>query len=146
MVVSIYSSALLGFKCPFNPKYTGAGGMGFSIKLIVELILPRLFSNIKSLLIIANFQDSKVTTMHPLIGGITDIFKKIKDNMQTHVRYEYFVPLPIKLQLSFVFCAAQGQVILPEGTRVILFTSGSKSLMISFTNSVRETGKIATML
>ena len=41
--------------------------------------------------------------LHPMVGGITNSYKKIKVTIYLNIERDYVIPFPHKVQLNFVF-------------------------------------------
>ena len=115
-------------------------------QLVVEITWPRILSSQDSLMKIARLSDPGVTNMHPIVGGITESFKKLKATVYDDVVKTFYVDLPYTVQSSILFMkciAPKDSRGLSLGTMVHVRVEG---IADNFANMVRDSGTIESIV
>ena len=95
---------------------------------------------------IASIEDPEVNAMHPLVGGITDSFKEFKDNVNSDIRKEHYIPLPTKVQSSVVFLRCRKPNDTSGKDMGSLIHVRLQGIDDNYANSVRDSGKIESIV
>ena len=95
---------------------------------------------------IAMLSDPGICHVHPILGGITDCFKKLKDTVNDDVSMRFSIDLPhiVNSNIVFMKCIApKDKTGLGLGMLVHVRVEGVAD---NFANMVRDTGKIESIL
>ena len=112
----------------------------------MKLIWPSAISELNTVMKIARIQDPSISMIHPMIGGVTDSYRKLKASMHSNIKRNYVVPLPYDVQSTFVFinCVRPMTVEGRErGSTVHLRVEGNND---NYANATRAAGKITTVV
>ena len=115
-------------------------------KLDMKLIWPSAISDLQTVMKIARLQDATITSFHPMLGGVTENYKKLKATMHSNIKRDYIIPLPYDVQSNFVFIncvrpmTADGK---ERGSTVHLRVEGIQD---NYANATRASGKISTVI
>ena len=115
-------------------------------KLDMKLIWPSAISELQTVMKIAMIQDPTITSLHPMLGGVTESYKKLKATMHSNIERNYVIPLPYDVQSNFVFINCVRPMTIDgreRGSTVHLRVEGIND---NYANATRATGKIATVI
>ena len=110
------------------------------MKIIFALTWPRSISDVNLLQKIAFNHDKDVTTVHPLMGSITDYLQTMKENINDNVTQEFEADLPIKVQQEIKFIKA---VETREGSKIIHIRL--QGITENYANKTRDEGVITLL-
>ena len=89
--------------------------------------------------------NAQVTTMHPIVGGITESFKKMKETVYEDVTKNYITEFPYTMSSSIVFM----KCINPKDSRgtdlEVIMHLRVEGIADNFANMVRDSGKIESI-
>ena len=115
-------------------------------KLTMKLIWPSAISELNTVMKIARMQDPNISMIHPMIGGVTECYKKMKSSMHSTIEQTYIIPLPYDVQSTFVFINCVRPMTIDgreRGSTVHLRVEG---LNDNYANATRASGKISTVV
>jgi len=115
-------------------------------QLVVQIIWPRILSSQDSLMKIAQLSDPEICGVHPMLCGITECFKKIKETVNDDVSMRFSIDLPhiVNSNIVFLKCIApKDKTGLALGMLVHVRVEGVTD---NFANMVRDSGRIETIL
>ena len=95
---------------------------------------------------IAALSDSTVTSMHQLVGGLTDSFKELKVTMNDDINKEYTIDLPVVVQSTMIFLKCVQPTDTNGNSLGALVHLRVEGVADNFANVVRDTGAITSVV